>query len=209
VVSTVVLPSGLRLGNSGLTARFGESNFAVAPDGSRIAIVASEGSGSSRIWIRALSSDTFHPLAGTENASAPFWSPDSTRLGFIAEGRLRTIPAAGGTPLTVAASAIPPGSWNAQGQILFSPAARSPLHVVPDTGGESRAVTELDTPTGEAQHSEPVFLPDGRRFFYFSRGTAAGGALDPRGLFAGSLDSSEAPRLLLANARLWTLRLNS
>ena len=201
VVSTVVLPSGFRLGSTGLIGRFAEAHFAVAPDGTRIVIVASDASGPSRLWIRNLSSDTFHPLAGTENASAPFWSPDSTMVGFIAEGRLRTIPAAGGTPFTVVASALPPGSWNREGQILFSPSGRSPLHVVAATGGESRPVTQLDASTGEAQHSEPFFLPDGRRFLYFSRGTAAGGALDPRGVFVGSLDPSEVPKLLLAGAR--------
>jgi Tol biopolymer transport system component len=201
VVSTVVLPSGLRLGSTDLAGRFAESHFAVAPDGSRIAIVAIEASGQSRLWIRELSSDAFQPLAGTEGGSAPFWSPDSTMIGFIAEGRLRTIPAAGGTPFTVSPTAFPPGSWNRQRQILFAPAGRSRLHVVAATGGGSRPVTELDAASGEAQHSEPAFLPDGRRFLYFSLGTVAGGALDPRGVFVGSLDPSEAPRLLLAGVR--------
>ena len=201
VVSTVVLPAGLRLGSTDLAGRFAESHFAVAPDGSRIAIVAIEAPGHSRLWIRELSSDAFHPLAGTEGGSAPFWSPDSTMIGFIADGRLRTIPAAGGTPFTVSSTAFPPGSWNRHGQILFAPAGRSPLHIVAATGGESRAVTELDAASGEAQHSEPVFLPDGRRFLYFSLGTAAGGALDPRGVFIGSLDPSERPRLLIAGVR--------
>ena len=201
VVSTIVLPPGLRLGGTGLPARFAESRFAVAPDGTRIAVVAVEASGQNRIWIRELSSDAFQPLAGTEGASSPFWSPDSTMLGFIADGRLRTIPAAGGTPFTVAPTAVMSSSWSHQGQILFAPAGRSPLHVVAATGGESRPVTRLDTAVGEAQHSEPVFLPDGRRFLYFSHGTVKGGALDPRGVFIGSLDSSMAPRLLVAGVR--------
>jgi Tol biopolymer transport system component len=201
VVSTIVLPPGLRLGGTNLPARFAESHFAVAPDGTRIAVVAIEASGQSRIWIRELASDAFQPLVGTDGASSPFWSPDSTMLGFIADGRLRTIPAAGGTAFTVAPAALRSGSWNGQGQILFAPAGRSPLHVVAATGGESRPVTRLDTATGETQHSEPAFLPDGRRFLYFSHGTVKGGALDPRGVFVGSLDPSEAPRLLVAGVR--------
>jgi hypothetical protein len=122
VVSTIVLPPGLRLGGTNLPARFAESHFAVAPDGTRLAVVAIEASGQSRIWIRELSSDAFQPLAGSEGASSPFWSPDSTMLGFIADGRLRAIPAAGGTPFTVAPTAFRSGSWNREGQILFAPA---------------------------------------------------------------------------------------
>jgi Tol biopolymer transport system component len=201
VVSTLVLPAGLRLGSTDLSARFAESHFAVSPDGQSLVVVAVEASGQGRLWIRRLASEAFHPLPGTEGGSAPFWSPDSTTLGFIADGRLRTIPAAGGTPRTVSPTAFLPGSWNRHGQIVFAPAGRSPLHVVAATGGASRPVTRLDTVSGEVQHSEPEFLPDDRRFLYFSFGTIAGGALDPRGVFIGSLDSSEPRRLLLAGVR--------
>ena len=201
VVSTVVLPPGLRLGGIDLPARFAESHFAVAPDGSRIAIVAVDSSGQSRLWIRELASDAFQPVTGTEGASAPFWSPDSSAIAFIAGGRLRTIPAAGGTALTVAPTAFMTGSWNRQGQIVFAPASRSALHVVAATGGESKPVTRLDAPAGEVQHSQPEFLPDGKHFLYLSFGTVKGGALDPKGVFIGSLDPSEAPRLLLTGVR--------
>jgi WD40 repeat protein len=62
-------------------------------------------------------------------------------------------------------------------------------------------VTRLDTSSGEVQHSQPEFLPDGRHFLYFCFGSVAGGALDPKGFFIGSLDPSEAPRLLLTGVR--------
>jgi Tol biopolymer transport system component len=201
VVSTLVLPTGLRLGGTDLPARFAESHFAVSPDGTRIAVVATEASGQSRLWIRELASDAFLPLVGTEGASAPFWSPDSSMVGFIADERLRAIPAAGGAARTISPTAFLPGSWNPHGQIVFAPAGRSPLYVVAATGGDSRPVTVLDTSSGEVQHSQPEFLPDGRRFLYFSFGSLAGGALDPKGVFIGSLDASEPPRLLLAGVR--------
>jgi Tol biopolymer transport system component/tRNA A-37 threonylcarbamoyl transferase component Bud32 len=201
VVSTILLPQGLRLGGTDLVGRFAESHFAVAPDGRRLVIVASEGSGPGRLWIRELSTDAYQPLAGTDGASAPFWSPDGTMIGFIADGRLRTISASGGTPLTVASTAFMQGSWSREGQILFAPAGRSPLHVVAAIGGAPRPVTQLDMASGEVQHSEPAFLPDGRRFLYFSHGSVTGGTLDPRGVFIGSLDPAEAPRLLVADAR--------
>jgi Tol biopolymer transport system component len=83
---------------------------------------------------------------------------------------------------------------------LFAPAGRSPLHVVPTRGGERRQVTTLDTAGGEVQHADPSFLPDGRHFLYLSYGSVAGGALDPNGVFVGSLDGSTPARLLLAGA---------
>jgi len=49
---------------------------AVSPDGQRIAFSARSSDGKDRLWVRALDSVTAQPLAGTENGSVPFWSPD-------------------------------------------------------------------------------------------------------------------------------------
>ena len=47
---------------------------------------------------RALDLDSLEsrPLAGTEGALAPFFSPDSRWIGFFAEGKLKKIPVSGG-----------------------------------------------------------------------------------------------------------------
>jgi dipeptidyl aminopeptidase/acylaminoacyl peptidase len=73
--------------------------------------------------------------------------------------------------------------------------------VVSAAGGEMRQVTHLDVAAGEVQHSQPEFLPDGRRFLYFSFGTVEGGALAPKGVFVGSLDPAEPVRPLLTGVR--------
>ncbi|MEQ1761210.1 MAG: LpqB family beta-propeller domain-containing protein, partial [Vicinamibacterales bacterium] len=50
-------------------------SFALSPDGRQIVFVAS-GDGASRLWVRSLGATTAQPLAGTEGATYPFWSPD-------------------------------------------------------------------------------------------------------------------------------------
>ena len=52
--------------------------------------------GKSQLYLRSLDSPELQPLGGTDNARAPFWSPDSRFIGFFAEGALKVIPAAGG-----------------------------------------------------------------------------------------------------------------
>jgi Tol biopolymer transport system component len=188
----------MRLGGSDFAAMTSESRFAISPDGRRLALVAAGSSGPPQLWLRELGSAVFQPLAETEGASFPFWSPDSESIGFIAGSRLKTIRVYGGGPATVSDSAFRTASWSREGLILFTPAGRSPLYVVPASGGTSRQITTLDTANGEVQHSYPSFLPDGRHFLYFSYGSLTAGALAPRGVFVGSLDGSEPARQLLA-----------
>ena len=72
-------------------------SFALSPDGRQIVFVAS-GDGPSRLWLRPLASTTAQPLAGTEGASLPFWSPDSRSVGFFADGKLKRLDIGGGPP---------------------------------------------------------------------------------------------------------------
>ena len=65
------------------------ASFAVSPDGRQIVFVAS-GDGASRLWVRPLDRTAAQPLAGTEGASFPFWSPDSRSIGFFGPATART-----------------------------------------------------------------------------------------------------------------------
>ena len=72
--------------------------FALSPDGQSIAFVAAEPAGRPTVWLRALEDVDARVLPGTENASEPFWSPDSRWIGFFDElGRLKKIAVSGGT----------------------------------------------------------------------------------------------------------------
>ena len=139
---------------------------------------------------------TARPLAGTEGAAQPFWSPDGRYLGFAhagsgGPGKLLKIAVAGGTPHELADTGPGRAAWSSQGVIVF-PGTDRRLHKVSDAGGPTTPVTELDASRQEMLHNWPVFLPDGRRFVFFARSrTAANNAL-----FLGSLDSPARTHLV-------------
>jgi predicted Ser/Thr protein kinase len=68
----------------------------VSPDGRRFVFTGTNANGNSQLWIRALDSPAIQPLAGTEGASLPFWSPDSRFVAFFSQGKLKKIEASGG-----------------------------------------------------------------------------------------------------------------
>jgi Tol biopolymer transport system component len=165
-------------------------SFALSPDGRQIVFVAS-GDGASRLWLRALVATTAQPLAGTEGAALPFWSPDSRSIAYFADAKLKRLDVGAGAPQTVAAAPFGwGGSWNTDGVILFAPAAISPLFRVPASGGQAVAVTKVDR---ERSHQAPFFLADGRHFLFFAPGHG-----DTSGIYLGSLDSPDTQRLTAA-----------
>ena len=97
------------------------ASFALSPDGRQIVFVAS-GDGASRLWLRSLATTTAQPLAGTEGATYPFWSPDSRSVGFFAGNALKRLDLGGGAPQTLApVTTGRGGTWNADGVIVFAP----------------------------------------------------------------------------------------
>src|SRR5206468_1835788 len=89
------------------------ASLALSPDGRTLAYSASAADGKQQLWVRPLDSLQAQPLAGTENASYPFWSPDGRFLGFFADQKLKKVQAAGGTVQTLCdAQDGRGGSWS-------------------------------------------------------------------------------------------------
>ncbi len=171
-------------------------NFAIAPDGSRMAFVALGPDGQTSLWVRGLSSPDAQQLTGTEGATLPFWSPDSLHLGFFAQGRLRTVDLVNSS-VQILCDAAPGfgGSWNRDGVILFASGVTGPLYRIPATGGTPEAVTRVPQGSTESHHF-PAFLPDGIHFVYFANWSDTGSRRN--GVYAASLDSG-APKLVAAD----------
>jgi Tol biopolymer transport system component len=173
--------------------------FALSPDGRRLAVVATDLSGRTMLWLRPLDTSVAQPLAGSEDATFPFWSPDSRFIAFVAQNKLKKIDVSGGPPVTICdADIAAPGAWNRDNVILFTPKGASPLFRVSSGGGTPTPVTTLDVAAGDAQHWYPSFLPDGRHFLYFVVGSKQRGMTDPRAINIGSLDADEPSRELVA-----------
>src|SRR5438093_2701552 len=176
------------------------NQFAVSPDGQRLAFVGRSGDGKQLLWVRSLGAPTAQPLAGTDDATFPFWSPDGRFVGFFAQTKLKTIDASGGPPQTVCdAPNARGGTWNRDGVILFAPNPGGPIHRVSAAGGASTAVTKLDESRRQSTPRWPYFLPDGHHFIYRVGGTGATAQNENNGIYLGLLESQEQRLILRAD----------
>ncbi|MCZ6778564.1 MAG: protein kinase [Acidobacteria bacterium] len=183
--TTVLAPDGA------IFARYGDraGPVEISPDGRHLAFVAAL-DGPNMVWIRSLDALEARPLAGTEGAYWPFWSPDSRTIGFFAQGKLKKIQIAGGPALTVCnAPDARGGTWSREDVIVFAAGSVHPLMKVSAAGGEPVQITELDKSKNEETHRFPHFLPDGRHFLYASRSPGGGGEVRRVVVYAGSIDS--------------------
>jgi WD40 repeat protein len=160
-------------------------SFAISPDGRQLVFVATGTEGQSQLWLRPLDQTTPQALAGTEGATAPFWSPDSQSVAFLAGSALKRLDIGSGLPQTMswrgAITAVRGGSWSAAGDILLGQVT-GPLLRVSATGATSALVTKLAP--DQSAHRWPHFLPGGRQFLFYAMGASSG-------LYLGSLDSPD------------------
>jgi serine/threonine protein kinase len=173
--------------------------FALSPDGRRIAFVGFGADRRRMLWVRPLSGLTAQPLAGTDDALAPFWSPDSRSIGFftgVANGNLKKIDLEGGPPTTLCSFVGSPAGadWNSAGDILFTTTGPGggAIHKVSASGGAPSVLLKPDLKAGESGYWWPFFLPDGRRFVYL----ALGPGRSALGIYVASIDSSDRKLVL-------------
>ena len=173
---------------------------ALSPDGRRIVYVAQPASGSRMLYVRSLSAVSAQPLAGTEDAMYPFWSPDNRMIGFFAGGKLKKMDASGGPVQTIADAPIGRGgTWSQREVIVFAPSSSGPLFKVSEDGGTVSPVTRIDASRGDSTHRMPSFLPDGRHFIYLAQRAAV--ALDQGGTLAvGSVEGDMTKALTNASS---------
>jgi len=195
VVSFAVYPPEKTTFSAGPNTTINVPQFAISPDGRTLAFVASATGAPPMLWLRPLAEVAARPLPATENAQAPFWSPDNHWLGFYADGKIKKVPAAGGAVQVVAETPndFRGGAWGPDDTILFGYGSES-ISRVGAAGGSISRVAILDAPA-ENQLKFPHFLPDGRHFLYLISGSA-----DRTGVYAGSLDGNTKNLLLHVGA---------
>jgi Tol biopolymer transport system component/tRNA A-37 threonylcarbamoyl transferase component Bud32 len=136
--------------------------LAVSRDGSRIAYVAAGDPPS--LYVYSLEERSAKPLAQTENARSPFFSPDGKWIGFTTvDGLMKKVSIDGGAPIAIGKTGdIRGATWGENDQIVFG-STWSMLKVISANG----AVTALPQATKSHFDSRwPVFLPDGKRVLF-------------------------------------------
>jgi eukaryotic-like serine/threonine-protein kinase len=171
------------------------SNPVISPDGRTVAFLATL-DGKRYLFTRPLGSLEAQRLAGTDEATYPFWSPDSRYLGFFSNSKLKKIEASGGPAQTLCdAPTTVGGAWNQDGVILISQDTKG-INRVSAAGGTLTPVIKLDESRKELAQAWPSFLPDGRHFLYQSWN----GRSDDSAIFVSAIDGSDRKLLLKADS---------
>ena len=170
------------------------AQLALSPDGRRLAFVAARKRAASQLWIR--------PLDGVAGTTPP---RHRGRVVSVLVARQpvhcvfrgwqtqeRSIRPAGchRCSVTQQPAAAVPGT--ADGIIVFTGQANSPISRISASGGVVTAATTFDPDQAVISQYWPQFLPDGRHFLYYQRSSKP----EHRGVHVTALDSSSSTRIL-------------
>ena len=188
----ITLPPGQRL------AALDQPAIAISPDGKNLVYVAvqsrdregadtspqrtgpladargSDASATQQLYLRPLDSNESKPIAGTDGAVGPFFSPDGQWIGFFAGGKLKKVSVSGGAAVTLANAPNPGGaSWSSQATLALQGTSTAGLGLqqVSQEGGTPQLLTRIGI--GETAHRWPEFLPGGTALLFAGSPTAA------------------------------------
>ena len=176
------------------------SQLALSSDGRLLAFVTpDETTGKNILSVQAIGQQQATPLAGTEGASYPFWSPDAAYVGFFANGNLMKVRSSGGPAQTIVAvtHSARGASWGSKNIIVYSRIAGGPLWRVNADGSGASVLTDRLLTPDERSHRWPMFLPDGDRFLFWAGNFSKEGARS--GIYLSSL--SKRQKAFLVEAR--------
>jgi eukaryotic-like serine/threonine-protein kinase len=149
----------------------GADSPVISPDGRRIAYLTGVGK-QSILWVQDLDQERPRLIPGVEGAARPFWSADSTTIGFFTTEELRLISIAGGAAQTICRlprrSSFVSGTWSRDGEsIIFGDVPN--IYEVAARGGTPKVLIDVP-PGGDIEHVEEPHLltrQNGRRALLF------------------------------------------
>lgn len=160
------------------------NHLALAADGR--ALLYSAGP---RLHLRRLDALDPQPLAGTEGAYDPFFSPDGRWFGFFVGNDLKKMRVTGGAAQTLAPARRGFGAtWSPSGAILFASERGATISRVADTGGDAVVIRQAKERPDWISVRWPHALPDGKRFLYFVRSDRA----DVQGVYIGEMSATSS-----------------
>jgi eukaryotic-like serine/threonine-protein kinase len=144
-----------------LAPHYETANVALSRDGGTLAYVGIK-NGIPSLYVRRMDEVEVRPLAGTEGAAGPVFSPDGAWVAFIADGKLKKVPVLGGSP-TLVNEGNPDSigmDWTPDG-IVFTRGFTLGVARVSASGGAAQTVMVPDPGKGESSYLWPRLLPGG------------------------------------------------
>jgi eukaryotic-like serine/threonine-protein kinase len=155
------------------------------------------------LYLRRLDAVQPQPLAETQGAYDPFFSPDGRWFGYFVGNELKKMRVTGGPPQTLAPARRALGaSWSPSGEIVFAAERGATLSRVAETGGDPVVIRRANERKGWAAVRWPQVLPDGRQFLYLVRSDD----MDVQGIYLGDLrrpDASDDRRVVAADSNVF------
>ncbi len=191
-VTRVAVP--VPAGDSFVTDNY--STLTVSPDGRRIVYVGRRAD-KRQLFQRTLEAAEAVPIAGTEGAYSPFFSPDGQSIGFWADGKIKKVSLSGGDPVTVCDCGVYDrmlgASWAPDDSIVFEQTWAGGLFRVPASGGTPKPVTKVDSKGQNRGHIWPEVLPGGKAVLYT---VFTGGSMEEWEIAASPLSTGERKTLV-------------
>ena len=170
-------------------AWFGNAGVGVAisPDGRYVAYFARGGpSPLPQLHVRRLTDDQTRVIR-SDGGYAPFFSPDSQQVGFVASQKLWRAPVADGAAFEI--GSVDPAdrgvTWSADG-FIYS-AGTAGVSRIPVAGGARESLTTVNQAAGEIAHRFPVVVPGGNAVLF----TIFKGALEDARIAAVNIQTKE------------------
>jgi Tol biopolymer transport system component len=177
---------------------FSARSMAVAPNGHTVALAAyREDIHKVGLFLYDIGATDAKPLAGTNGATFPFWSPDGRAIGFFAAGKLKRFDLDSASVRTLCdAPSGRGGAWSKTGVILFTPTGtlNGGIMSVSDNGGTASNFNLPGATSDENTFRWPVFLPDGKHYLFLAGNIRGDTELNK--LYIGSIDNRNEKRFL-------------
>ena len=132
----------LALDSEAADVGFDSTLLDISPDGRTLVWVGSS-NGTIRLFLRQLDSFDVRPLAGTEGALHPFFSPDGRSLGFLTNDKVKTYSLNTGTTTAICdVTTAVAGTWAAGNQLFVAAEEGRRLYRVNASGGSCVLVAD-------------------------------------------------------------------
>jgi serine/threonine-protein kinase len=138
---------------------------AISPDGSTLVFAATE-NGVSHLYLRRSDDVAIKPLAGTDGASDPVFSPDGKWISFVADSNIKKVTLDGAVTPIVKVGDARGVTWDGNDALIYSPEPTAALFRVSASGGEPQQISQLDAGKKERSHRWPVVLPNGKAVLF-------------------------------------------